>query len=113
MCRSFVTIHNKFNEFSTESVFKNYAGDNAELQRTQDFLENVFQSGAATCLICIATVKRTEAVSFCPFVVTKFLFDTMCECIVDMVMRALLLLLSLGVYSTMGERFDIAEETSV
>ncbi len=45
-----------------ESVFKNYAGDNSELQRTQDFLENVFQSGAATCLICIATVKRTEPV---------------------------------------------------
>ncbi|XP_037044387.1 NF-X1-type zinc finger protein NFXL1 [Bradysia coprophila] len=48
-----------------ESVFKNYAGDNAELQRTQDFLENVFQSGSATCLICIATVKRTEAIWSC------------------------------------------------
>lgn len=53
----------KFTISVPESVFKNYAGDNSELQRTQDFLENVFQSGAATCLICIATVKRTEAVS--------------------------------------------------
>lgn len=47
-----------------ESVFKNYAGDKIGLQKTQEFLENVFQSGAATCLICIATVKRTDYVSF-------------------------------------------------
>lgn len=46
-----------------ESVFKGYAGDKSQLHKTQEFLENVFQSGAATCLICIATVKRTDYVS--------------------------------------------------
>lgn len=50
--------------YFAESVFKNYAGDKIGLQKTQEFLENVFQSGAATCLICIATVKRTDYVSF-------------------------------------------------
>lgn len=46
-----------------ESVFKGYDGDRSQLHKTQEFLENVFQSGAATCLICIATVKRTDYVS--------------------------------------------------
>lgn len=46
-----------------ESVFKGYGGDKSQLQKTQVFLENAFQSGAATCLICIATVKRTDYVS--------------------------------------------------
>lgn len=46
-----------------ESVFKSYDGDKSQLHKTQEFLENVFQSGAATCLICIATVKRTDYVS--------------------------------------------------
>lgn len=48
-----------------ESVFKGYGGDKKQLQKTQEFLENVFQSGTATCLICIATVKRTDYVSSC------------------------------------------------
>lgn len=46
-----------------ESVFKSYGGDRSQLQKTQEFLENVFQSGTATCLICIASVKRTDYVS--------------------------------------------------
>lgn len=46
-----------------ESVFKGYDGDRSQLRKTQEFLEHVFQSGAATCLICIATVKRTDYVS--------------------------------------------------
>lgn len=46
-----------------ESVFKGYDGDKSQLHKTQEFLENVFQSGAATCLICIATVKRSDYVS--------------------------------------------------
>lgn len=50
------------NDSLLESVFKSYAGDKNQLQKTQEFLENVFQSGAATCLICIATVKRTDYV---------------------------------------------------
>lgn len=52
-----------------KSVFKSYDGDRLQLQKTQEFLENVFQSGAATCLICIATVKRTDYVS--KFFLTK------------------------------------------
>lgn len=46
-----------------ESVFKGYGGDRSQLRKTQEFLEHIFQSGAATCLICIATVKRTDYVS--------------------------------------------------
>lgn len=45
------------------SVFKGYAGDDGQLSKTQQFLENVFQSGSAICLICIATVKRADYVS--------------------------------------------------
>lgn len=47
-----------------KTVFKGYDGDRSQLQKTQEFLENIFQSGAATCLICIATVKRTDYVGF-------------------------------------------------
>lgn len=98
----------------TESVFKNYAGDNSELQRTQDFLENVFQSGAATCLICIATVKRTEAVSvvvnyFNQLIGKNFHF---CISFTDLVMRALLLFFAPSLHTTLGERFDIIEENA-
>lgn len=48
-----------------ESVFKGYGGERNELQKTQEFLENVFQSGAATCLICIGTVKRSDYIWSC------------------------------------------------
>nr|CAD7403377.1 unnamed protein product [Timema cristinae] len=47
------------------SVLKSYSqlgGKSEDLGRTQRFLEDAFQSGAATCLICIASVKRNEAV---------------------------------------------------
>lgn len=47
-----------------ESVFKGYNGDRSQLRKTQEFLEHIFQSGTATCLICIATVKRTDYVRF-------------------------------------------------
>lgn len=46
-----------------DSVFKGYGGDKTELHKTQQFLENVFQSGTAICLICIATVKQKDFVS--------------------------------------------------
>lgn len=58
-----------------ESVFKGYGGDTNQLRKTQEFLENVFQSGAATCLICIATVKRTDYVSWDNYS-SIFAFDT-------------------------------------
>lgn len=46
------------------SVFKEYNGESNQLRKTQEFLENIFQTGAATCLICIATVKRSDYVIF-------------------------------------------------
>lgn len=46
-----------------ESVFKSYGGEKNQLLKTEKFLENVFQSGASICLICIATIKRTAYVS--------------------------------------------------
>lgn len=52
--------------FIVGSVLKSYAslgGTSEDLGRTQNFLEDAFQSGAAICLICIATVKRNDAVS--------------------------------------------------
>lgn len=47
-----------------ESVFKSYGGEKNELSKTQECLENIFLSGASTCLICIGNVKRTDYVSF-------------------------------------------------
>lgn len=49
-----------------KTVLKNYSALNGQgdsLGRTQQFLENAFQSGAGICLICIATVKRIDPVS--------------------------------------------------
>lgn len=34
----------------------------SDLERTRQYLNEAFQSGAITCLICIASVKRTQAV---------------------------------------------------
>ncbi|XP_049812218.1 NF-X1-type zinc finger protein NFXL1 [Schistocerca nitens] len=56
------------NDNILESVLKSYSqlgGRSDELGRTQRFLEEVFQSGAATCLICIASVKRNDAIWSC------------------------------------------------
>ncbi|KAJ9577747.1 hypothetical protein L9F63_005667 [Diploptera punctata] len=50
------------------SVLKNYSqvgGTSEDLGRTQRFLEDAFQSGAASCLICIASVKRNDPVWNC------------------------------------------------
>ena len=47
------------------SILKNYSqfgGKSEDLGRTQNYLENAFHSGAAVCLICIGSVKRTESV---------------------------------------------------
>ncbi|KAK9499783.1 hypothetical protein O3M35_002755 [Rhynocoris fuscipes] len=59
-------------ELETESILgsllKNYSllgGSNEDLGRTQNFLENAFQSGAAVCLICIGTVKRVDSIWSC------------------------------------------------
>lgn len=38
-------------------------GDVHELEKTKQYLNEAFQAGAMTCLICIASVKRNQAVS--------------------------------------------------
>ncbi|XP_022200725.2 NF-X1-type zinc finger protein NFXL1 [Nilaparvata lugens] len=72
-------LHDDYNSSSEEdeletdnilnSVLKNYSSlsddSNVDLGRTQKFLEDAFQSGAAICLICIATVKRPDAIWSC------------------------------------------------
>ncbi|XP_069833688.1 NF-X1-type zinc finger protein NFXL1 isoform X1 [Dendropsophus ebraccatus] len=40
-------------------------GDTSELARTKQYVNEAFQSGAVTCLICIASVKRNQAVWSC------------------------------------------------
>lgn len=97
----------------TESVFKNYVGDNSELQRTQDFLENVFQSGAATCLICIATVKRSEAVRCFFFECLACHLPYRRKFPSDMVMRTLFLLFPSGLHSALGKRFNVIEKNAI
>ncbi|KAM6949219.1 NF-X1-type zinc finger protein NFXL1 [Aplochiton taeniatus] len=52
-----------------ESAFITYTdqtgGDTSELEKTRQYLSDAFQSGAITCLICIASVKRNQAVWSC------------------------------------------------
>ncbi|XP_029444066.1 NF-X1-type zinc finger protein NFXL1 [Rhinatrema bivittatum] len=40
-------------------------GDASELERTRQYVNEAFQAGAMTCLICIASVKRNQAVWSC------------------------------------------------
>ncbi|XP_076402537.1 NF-X1-type zinc finger protein NFXL1 isoform X2 [Peromyscus maniculatus bairdii] len=40
-------------------------GDIHELERTKQYVNEAFQTGAMTCLICIASVKRNQAVWSC------------------------------------------------
>ncbi|KAK6628816.1 hypothetical protein RUM43_002632 [Polyplax serrata] len=50
------------------SVFQNYGqfvSNASGIEKTQQFLENTFQSGAAICLICIGSVKRSDPVWNC------------------------------------------------
>ncbi|XP_071446670.1 NF-X1-type zinc finger protein NFXL1 [Hetaerina americana] len=51
-----------------DSVLQSYAslgGFSADLGRTRLFLEEVFQSGSATCLICISNVGKNDAIWSC------------------------------------------------
>ncbi|XP_056156091.1 NF-X1-type zinc finger protein NFXL1 isoform X1 [Lampris incognitus] len=50
---------------STFTTYAQTGGDINSLQRTSQYLSDLFQSGAVTCLICIASVKRTQAVWSC------------------------------------------------
>ncbi|XP_017781549.1 PREDICTED: NF-X1-type zinc finger protein NFXL1 [Nicrophorus vespilloides] len=49
------------------TILKDYdtSGAGKELLRTRGFLEEAFQSGACTCLICISSIKRTDAIWSC------------------------------------------------
>ncbi|RVE60906.1 hypothetical protein OJAV_G00186070 [Oryzias javanicus] len=51
------------------STFTTYThqtgGDASALTRTGQYVSELFQSGAVTCLICIASVRRTQAVWSC------------------------------------------------
>lgn len=47
------------------AVLKNYTGSSSDLEKTQEFLENILQSGSAICLICIGSVKRADEIWSC------------------------------------------------
>ncbi|CAB0008504.1 unnamed protein product [Nesidiocoris tenuis] len=51
-----------------DSVIRNYSqigGKGEDLSKTQNFLENIFRSDVAICLICIATIKRADQIWSC------------------------------------------------
>ncbi|XP_077597775.1 NF-X1-type zinc finger protein NFXL1 [Stigmatopora nigra] len=51
---------------STFTAYANHTGgDVTGLERTSQYVSELLQSGALTCLICIASVKRTQAVWSC------------------------------------------------
>ncbi|NP_001346766.1 NF-X1-type zinc finger protein NFXL1 isoform 2 [Mus musculus] len=53
-------VANTFTTYTTHTD-----GDIHELERTKQYLNEAFQAGAMTCLICIASVKRNQAVWSC------------------------------------------------
>ncbi|XP_033614781.1 NF-X1-type zinc finger protein NFXL1 isoform X2 [Fukomys damarensis] len=53
-------IANTFTTYATQTD-----GDTRELERTKQYVNEAFQAGAMTCLICIASVKRNQAVWSC------------------------------------------------
>ncbi|XP_077301482.1 NF-X1-type zinc finger protein NFXL1 [Arctopsyche grandis] len=56
-----------------DSVTGNYIGQgNMSLGKTREFLEQSFQSGAAICLVCIASVKRVQPIWSCGTCFTAF-----------------------------------------
>ncbi|XP_043918359.1 NF-X1-type zinc finger protein NFXL1 [Protopterus annectens] len=51
---------------SAFTMYTNLSGGGAyELERTKQYLNEAFQTGAITCLICIASVKRNQAIWSC------------------------------------------------
>ncbi|XP_040148403.2 NF-X1-type zinc finger protein NFXL1 isoform X2 [Ictidomys tridecemlineatus] len=53
-------VANTFVTYTTQTD-----GDIRELERTKQYVNEAFQAGAMTCLICIASVKRNQAVWSC------------------------------------------------
>ena len=45
------------------SVFKNFQGNPIDLEKTRIFLDNCFQSGNLTCLICLRFIKNSDKVN--------------------------------------------------
>uniref|UniRef100_A0A4W3I8K5 Nuclear transcription factor, X-box binding like 1 n=1 Tax=Callorhinchus milii TaxID=7868 RepID=A0A4W3I8K5_CALMI len=52
---------------STFTTYTSHVGGDSsrDLERTKQYLNEAFQSGALTCLICIASVKRNQAIWSC------------------------------------------------
>uniref|UniRef100_A0A6J0TA16 NF-X1-type zinc finger protein NFXL1 isoform X1 n=1 Tax=Pogona vitticeps TaxID=103695 RepID=A0A6J0TA16_9SAUR len=57
--------HGKILDKTFVTYTKQTGGDASELERTRQYLNDAFQSGAMTCLICIASVKRNQAIWSC------------------------------------------------
>ncbi|XP_058119829.1 NF-X1-type zinc finger protein NFXL1 [Anopheles ziemanni] len=53
-------------------VLKNYHGIDADVGRTQEYLQNLLESRNAVCLICIETVKRADKIWSCHSCYTFF-----------------------------------------
>lgn len=46
-------------------VVSNYINTGGTVQKTEDYLKDVFQSGASVCLICISKIKRDDEIWSC------------------------------------------------
>uniref|UniRef100_A0A182WAM4 PHD-type domain-containing protein n=1 Tax=Anopheles minimus TaxID=112268 RepID=A0A182WAM4_9DIPT len=53
-------------------VLKNYHGIDADVGKTQEYLQNLLESRNAVCLICIETVKRADKIWSCSACYTFF-----------------------------------------
>lgn len=66
----------------TDTIFQNYKNSNEErdpINRTHGYIEQAFQSGATTCLICISKIKRDNPVS--PKSKLVFILSILSKCI--------------------------------
>ena len=49
-------------QYNLEAVYKNFPGNSTDLYKTKVFIDNCFQSGNLTCLVCLRRVKNTDPV---------------------------------------------------
>ncbi|XP_058459485.1 NF-X1-type zinc finger protein NFXL1 [Malaya genurostris] len=47
------------------TVLKNYTGYGGDIDKTQEYLQNLLESRSAVCLICIGAVKRADSIWSC------------------------------------------------
>ncbi|KAJ8683711.1 hypothetical protein QAD02_019503 [Eretmocerus hayati] len=52
-------------ETAVEKVLSNYQHEGGDVEKTLSYLTDTFQSGGAVCLICISSVKKTDAIWSC------------------------------------------------